>query len=201
MFYFKITLFNKRASEKLLTLMYQQFHEVSHVCLSFHCKAQNLWKPPPVRKRSGEVSWWLFGQRNILFLIWFKLCFYVCHHLVLFFLATVQSFNKRKKIEFCVNVVSSKTGKDSSPLTDLQHYKNKMYYSPSQTVVSYPFAGIMFGEVWLPAQEFPWKWIQGFSPFSPLKVIHQTAPEENTRHGVSCIAIKKNDFAAQQSAQ
>lgn len=73
-----------------------------------------------------------------------------------------------------------------------------------QTVLTYPFASSMFGEVWLPAQEFPWKWIQGFSLFSLLKGIQQAAPEQNTRHGVSRIAIKKNDtldFVTQQSAQ
>lgn len=36
-----------------------------------------------------------------------------------------------------------------------------------------------------------------------MKGIQQTAPEQNTRHGVSCIAIKKNDLidSNKQSAQ
>lgn len=65
----------------------------------------------------------------------------------------------------------------------------------------------MVGEVWLLVQKFPWKWIQGLSPFRPLKEKHLTdSPRKEykaPRHSVSCIAIRKNgmsEFITQQNA-
>lgn len=92
--------------------------------------------------------------------------------------------------------------KDSSPADASQ--KREHGLAACESVLTSPFSGRTFGEVWLPAQEFPWKWILSFSLFSPLKGIQETAPEQNTSHGVSRITKKKNntiDFAAQQSAQ
>lgn len=147
-----------------------------------------------MRNRSGEVCRLLVGRRHVLFLIWFQLLLYTFHSDT--FLPLYKILTWKNSFELCV-----KTGKDCRSLTNSQFHKRflKMRYSPSrlrsgsQAVLTYPLASIMFGELWLPAQEFPWKWIQGFSTLSPLKGIHQTAPEQNARHGVSCIAIKKND--------
>lgn len=115
-----------------------------------------------------------------------------------------------RDFEFWVKVSPLKREIDSSPTNPftLQKLKWIIAYQDSAADLKLCWlillTALCLSEVWLLAQEFPWKWIQGFSPFSPLKGIQQTAPELNTRHGVSCIAIRKNetsDFATQQSAQ